>query len=132
MTGEVQIQLGGNELVSLQATAVQHLFAVRSATHTYHLTTKSYEQHVALDTFYKEVTELTDRFAECAASRGFDLSRAQPEPPTVIEAIVPYMEEVRVYLDALYKEVAATGELQNIVAELLELTSQTLYRLSLS
>ena len=45
------------------------LFLARDVTHSVHLNTRSYSKHVALNTFYDEIIELADGFAEAYQGR---------------------------------------------------------------
>ena len=40
------------------------LFLARDVAHSVHLNTRSYSKHVALNTFYDEIVDLADKFAE--------------------------------------------------------------------
>src|SRR5207342_670755 len=50
--------------MSTAAELVMHCFNARTNAHVLHLQTKSYAQHKALESFYKEIVELADSFAE--------------------------------------------------------------------
>jgi len=45
------------------------LFLARDVAHSVHLNTRSYSKHVALNTFYDEIIELADGFAEAYQGR---------------------------------------------------------------
>ena len=45
------------------------LFLARDVAHSVHLNTRSYSKHVALNTFYNEVIEKADAFAEAYQGR---------------------------------------------------------------
>lgn len=45
------------------------LFLARDVAHSTHLNTRSYSKHVALNTFYDEVVDLADSFAEAYMGR---------------------------------------------------------------
>lgn len=103
-------------------------FAVRTAAHLIHLTTKSYAEHVALDEFYTGLVDLVDTFAE--------LYLAEPETPsTVFPSTVPpkgtsvgiltsYLADVREEMGDKPNQAMA-----NVLAEIEALTLRTLYKL---
>lgn len=43
---------------------VGHLFLSRDVAHSVHLNTRSFSKHMALNTFYDEIIDLADKFAE--------------------------------------------------------------------
>jgi len=45
------------------------LFLARDVTHSVHLNTRSFSKHMALNTFYDEIIELADGFAEAYQGR---------------------------------------------------------------
>ena len=104
-------------------------FAVRTAAHLMHLSTTSYAQHIALDEFYTSLLGLTDRYAEVYMGLQEQI-KSWPGPSTVERKDpVTLLED---YLDLIQAEVDEDHDseaLKNILAELEELTAQTLYKL---
>lgn len=103
-------------------------FAVRTAAHLAHLSTTSYAQHVALNEFYDAMLGLTDRYAEVYMGMN-TVIKSWPAPATVPTVPIALLEY---YLDLIVEEAGEDHEseaLANILAELEELTSQTLYKL---
>jgi hypothetical protein len=48
---------------------VGHLFLSRDVAHSVHLNTRSFSKHSALNTFYDEIVDLADKFAEAYQGR---------------------------------------------------------------
>ena len=126
----------GNLKVSLSDASIAgeftiFLFNVRTVTHMLHLNTRSMAQHLALDEFYKSITELADRFAESSIGH----FGAITWPETIGDGLVIATDPV-VYL----RQVKTGGEkaitltqpedLLGILDEILELTTKTLYKLT--
>lgn len=112
------------------ATFVSYSFAVRTAAHLAHLTAKTYAHHMALGDFYDTLTELTDKYAEVCMG----LEGKQPVFPGVkaldydnpVELVEDYLE----YVQSESKDAARGSQaLLNILAELEELSAQTVYKL---
>ena len=51
------------------ADFVGTLFLARDVAHSVHLNTRSFAKHMALNTFYDEIIELADKFAEAYQGR---------------------------------------------------------------
>jgi hypothetical protein len=102
--------------------------AVRTAAHLLHLSSKSYAQHVALGDFYEALTGLTDKYAEVYMGVNDQITKwpapLKPEGGAV-ELIATYLELILEEQD----EDSTSQALTNILAEMEELTAQTLYKL---
>jgi len=109
---------------------VAECFALRTAIHFAHLSSKSYAEHVALGDFYDELLTLTDKYAEVYMG----LTKQVPVtgwPSTDIPSGTPVamLEE---FLEDIAEEEGENSDHQsllNILAEMEELTAQTLYKL---
>lgn len=107
------------------------LFLARDVAHSAHLNTRSYAKHVALNTFYDEVIELADKFAEAYQGKygligPISLMSAKKTSNIVefLEGQVDDLEEMR------YKVVdKECTPLQNIIDEIFGLYYSTLYKL---
>lgn len=103
--------------------------AVRTAAHLAHLTSTSYAQHVALAGFYDGLLALIDKYAEVYTG----LEQKIPRYPSVTPPQDMPAKLLSDYLLRVRKEIREDGEgsqaLLNILAELEELTAQTLYKL---
>jgi hypothetical protein len=105
------------------------LFYARTVTHIEHLKTKSYAQHVALNTFYDEIIDLADSLAE--AYQG-DKGLLGPVP---MYAKIPdytidvFLEKQMNTIEELRKQGNYRSALQNIIDEVIGLYLSTLYKL---
>ena len=103
--------------------------AVRTSAHLLHLISNSYAQHVALGDFYGTLTDLVDKYAE--VYQGLDGKIASWPAQATVERKDPIVL-VEDYLELVQAEQADDHDseaLANILAELEELTAQTLYKL---
>ena len=107
------------------------LFLARDVAHSTHLNTRSFSKHSALNTFYDEVIELADKFAEAYQGKygligPISLMSAKKTNNIVefLEGQVDELEEMR------YKVVDKDcTPLQNIIDEIFGLYYATLYKL---
>jgi len=107
------------------------MFLSRDVAHREHLKTKSFAQHMALNTFYSEIVDLADSLAETWQGRhGIikDIPRMNDTPQgdiaTVLETHLKTIEKNRFY-DADKEDTA----IQNIIDEIVGLYLTTLYKL---
>jgi hypothetical protein len=113
------------------ADFVGTLFLARDVAHSTHLNTRSFSKHSALNTFYDEVIELADKFAEAYQGKygligPISLMSAKKTNNIVefLEGQVDELEEMR------YKVVDKDcTPLQNIIDEIFGLYYSTLYKL---
>lgn len=113
------------------ADFVGTLFLARDVAHSTHLNTRSFSKHDALNTFYDEVIELADKFAEAYQGKygligPISLMSAKKTNNIVafLEGQVDELEEMR------YKVVdKECTPLQNIIDEIFGLYYSTLYKL---
>ena len=102
-------------------------FAVRTAAHLLHLTSSSYSQHVALADFYTSLAGMIDRYAEVYMGVEGQI-KAFPSKTPPSETPIGLLEG---YLEFVQAEQGddESEALENILAEIEELTAQTLYKL---
>lgn len=103
--------------------------AVRTSAHLLHLSSKSYAQHVALGDFYDTLIDLTDKYAE--VYMGLEGQVTSWPAPATVERKDPIVL-LEDFLELVQEEQAEDTEseaLKNILAELEELTAQSLYKL---
>jgi len=113
------------------ANFVGTLFLARDVAHSAHLNTRSFSKHMALNTFYDQVIELADKFAEAYQGKygligPISLMTAKKTNNIVafLEGQVDELEEMR------YKVVDKDcTPLQNIIDEIFGLYYSTLYKL---
>jgi len=110
---------------------IDTLFLARELAHRYHLSTKSYSQHKALQNFYEDLLDLTDDLAEITqgAHGLLDIpilteKKTYKEPLYCIADKLQYIEKNR--YKAYSKEDTA---LQNKIDEIVETFLRTIYKL---
>lgn len=104
-------------------------FAVRTQAHLMHLSTTSYAKHMALNSFYDDLLSLLDRYAE--VYMGLEGQVTSWPAPASVERKDPIIL-LEDYLELIQAEAAEDHDseaLKNILAELEELTAQTIYKL---
>jgi len=107
------------------------LFLARDVAHSAHLNTRSFAKHMALNTFYDEVIDLADKFAEAYQGRygligpiALMSAKKTNNVTDFIQASLADLEEMR-YKVCTKEETA----LQNIIDEIVGLYLSTLYKL---
>ena len=106
-------------------------FLARDVAHSVHLNTRSYSKHVALNTFYDEIIELADGFAEAYQGRHGLLG-----PITLMSAkktsnIIEFLENQLAEIESVRYDVCDKDDtpLQNLIDGIIELYLSTLYKL---
>jgi hypothetical protein len=107
------------------------LFLARDVAHSTHLNTRSFSKHSALNTFYDEVIELADKFAEAYQGKYGLIGPISLMSAKKTNNIVEFLEGQVDELDAMrYKVVdKECTPLQNIIDEIFGLYYSTLYKL---
>lgn len=107
------------------------MFLGREVAHREHLRTKSYAQHVALNTFYEEIIEIADSITEAYQGRNGIIANipmltndTQGAIDVVLEKQLAAIEKLR--YTAVAKEETA---IQNLIDGAVELYLSTLYKL---
>ena len=109
------------------------LFEVRDQIHLLHLNTKSYATHKALNKFYDAWLELADKFIETYQGKYgniggyFEIEINAGANPTI------YLTNLMLFLNVEIKNILddTDSDLDNIIADMKQLTNQTLYLLTL-
>lgn len=113
------------------ADFVGMMFLARDVAHSVHLNTRSYSKHVALNTFYDEIVDLADKFAEAYQGRHgligpISLMNAR-KTTNVLEFLQDQLEELE---KARYEVCDKTDTaIQNIIDEIVGLYLSTIYKL---
>jgi hypothetical protein len=107
------------------------LFLARDVAHSTHLNTRSFSKHSALNTFYDEVIDLADKFAEAYQGKYGLIGPISLMSAKKTNNIVEFLEGQVDELDAMrYKVVdKECTPLQNIIDEIFGLYYATLYKL---
>jgi len=115
------------------AEIVSVLFLSREQTHRAHLLTKSYEQHMALGSFYEAVIELADSFAELyqgTYGRMSDIPYGTPTPGAIDVVLEKHLDKIEDLRIAFGKKLC-DRPLENTLDEICGLYATTLYKLRL-
>lgn len=104
------------------------LFQSRDAMHIAHLQTTSFAEHKALNHYYDEILDLTDKFTEAYFGRFKRVEIVIPESKVMDSAT--HLKELQSIVDT--ERVNYPSELQNIMDEMLSLIDKTLYLLTLN
>lgn len=115
---------------TMMSELIALLFFSRDYGHKAHLATRSHAQHVTLDAFYKELTELLDELAEAAQGKFgiLDIPSIEDEvdilkPVSTLESHLKIIEGVR---DEATENDSA---LQNILDEICQVYLAAIYKL---
>jgi hypothetical protein len=113
------------------ADFVGELFLARDVAHSVHLNTRSFSKHSALNTFYDEVIDLADKFAEAYQGRhgliGPISLMSAKKTTNIIEFLEQSLKDIE---DMRYEVVSKTDTpIQNIIDEIVGLYLATLYKL---
>ena len=113
------------------ADFVGTLFLARDVAHSTHLNTRSFSKHSALNTFYDEVIELADKFAEAYQGKYGLIGPISLMSAKKTNNIVEFLEgQVDELEDMRYKVVDKDcTPIQNIIDEIFGLYYATLYKL---
>ena len=113
------------------ADFVGQLFLARDVAHSVHLNTKSYAKHVALNSFYDEIIEVADKFAEAYQGRHGLIGPISLMSARKNGNIIEFLEDSLSQIEEMrYKVVDKTDTaLQNIIDEIVGLYLSTLYKL---
>ncbi len=107
------------------------LFLARDVAHSVHLNTRSFSKHMALNSFYDEVIELADKFAEAYQGRHGLIGPISLMSATKNGNIIEFLEQSLFEIeDNRYKVCDKTDTaIQNIIDEIVGLYLSTLYKL---
>ena len=113
------------------ADFVGELFLARDVAHSVHLNTRSFSKHSALNTFYDEVIDLADKFAEAYQGRhgliGPISLMSAKKNGNIIEFLEQSLKDIE---DMRYEVVEKTDTaIQNIIDEIVGLYLSTVYKL---
>lgn len=107
------------------------LFLARDVAHSVHLNTRSFAKHSALNTFYDEIVDLADKFAEAYQGKYGLIGPIALMSAKKTNNIVEFLEDQVEDLMTMRYEVVdkECTPLQNIIDEILGLYYSTLYKL---
>lgn len=113
------------------ADFVGTLFLARDVTHSVHLNTRSFSKHSALQSFYDEVIELADKFAEAYQGRNGLIGPISLMSAKKTNNIVEFLTDSMAEIEKGRYEVCDKTDtpIQNIIDEIVGLYLSTLYKL---
>jgi len=113
------------------ADFVGTLFLARDVAHSVHLNTRSFAKHSALNSFYDDVVELADKFAEAYQGRHGLIGPISLMSAKKTGNIVEFLEDSLADIEKMRYEVCEKSDtaLQNIIDEIVGQYLSTLYKL---
>jgi len=109
---------------------VQKLFESRQVAHNVHLQTKSYSCHKALNSFYDDILDLTDKFIESYQGQYGMLGGYEKIEVSLVTEIEEYLEDcAKIFILGRDGMKNSDSHLKNILDEIVSLTYQTLYKI---
>lgn len=113
------------------ADFVGTLFLARDVAHSVHLNTRSFAKHSALNSFYDEIVELADKFAEAYQGRHGLIGPISLMSAKKTTNIVEFLEDSLADIEKMRFEVCEKTDtpIQNIIDEIVGLYLSTLYKL---
>jgi hypothetical protein len=97
--------------------------------HILHLQTRSFSQHMALNTFYGEMPELVDSLIEAYQGKYGIVSEYPSGYEPFAGAPIDFISALSDYFTASRASIGPDSELQNLCDELQQLFDSTLYKL---
>lgn len=113
------------------AEFVGMMFLGRDVAHSVHLNTRSFSKHMALGTFYDEIIDLADKFAEAYQGKYGLIGPISLMSARKTSNIVEFLQDQVDEIEKVRYEVCDKTEtaLQNIIDEIVGLYLSTLYKL---
>lgn len=113
------------------ADFVGTLFLARDVAHSVHLNTRSFAKHSALNSFYDEIVDLADKFAEAYQGRHGLIGPISLMSAKKTTNIIEFLEDSLADIEKMRFEVCEKTDtpLQNIIDEIVGLYLSTLYKL---
>jgi len=113
------------------ADFVGTLFLARDVAHSVHLNTRSFAKHSALNSFYDEIVDLADKFAEAYQGRHGLIGPISLMSAKKTTNIVEFLEDSLADIEKMRYDVVEKTDtpLQNIIDEIVGLYLSVLYKL---
>lgn len=113
------------------AEFVGMLFLARDVAHSVHLNTRSYAKHMALNTFYDEIVDLADGFAEAYQGRHGLIGPITLHSAKRSSNIVEFLQDQLAEIEKVRYDVVDKSDtpLQNLIDGIIELYLSTIYKL---
>lgn len=110
------------------ATFLATLLHSATNTHFMHWTTNSFSQHMALNTYYDEIVELTDQLAE-AYFGCYNQIKSFPNTYHMATEPVKYMESLKNFVKESRPDLPQESQFVQLVDNIAELIDTTIYKL---
>lgn len=113
------------------ADLVGELFLARDVAHSVHLNTRSFSKHMALNSFYDEVVELADKFAEAYQGRHGLIGPVTLQSARKTTNVTEFLQDSLDTIEKMRYQVCEKTDtpIQNIIDEIVGLYLSTLYKL---
>lgn len=113
------------------ADFVGMLFLARDVAHSVHLNTRSFAKHSALGSFYGDVVEMADKFAEAYQGRHGLIGPISLISTKKTTNIVEFLEDSLADIEKMRYDIVEKTDtpIQNIIDEIVDLYLSTLYKL---
>lgn len=107
------------------------LFLARDVAHSVHLNTRSFSKHMALNEFYDNIVDLTDKFAEAYQGRHGLIGPITLKSAKKTTNILEFLEDSLAEVEKMRYEVCEKTDtpIQNIIDEIVGQHLSTLYKL---
>ncbi len=117
--------------MSAAADFVGELFLARDVAHSVHLNTRSFSKHMALNSFYDDIVDLADKFAEAYQGRHGLIGPITLKSARKTTNIVDFLKDSLADVEKMRYEVVEKTDtaLQNIIDEIVGLYLSVLYKL---
>ena len=107
---------------------IAQLLHSSTVTHFMHFSTNSFSEHMALGEYYAEIVDLTDQYAE-AYMGVYGQIKKFPADFHSSDQPLEYMVGIKGFVDESRKVLPQDTALQNIIDEIVDLISTTIYKL---
>lgn len=113
------------------ADFVGTLFLARDVAHSVHLNTRNFAKHSALNSFYDEIIELADKFAEAYQGRYGLIGPISLMSAKKTTNIIEFLQDSMNDIEKMRYDVCEKNDtpIQNIIDEIIGLYLSTLYKL---
>jgi hypothetical protein len=113
------------------ADFVGQLFLARDVAHSVHLNTRSFSKHMALGTFYDEIIDLADAFAEAYQGRHGLMGPITLQSGKKTNNIIEFLQGQLADIEEARYDVCEKSDtsLQQLIDNIIELYLTTLYKL---
>lgn len=110
---------------------IHRTFCSRNAAHLAHWRTKSYAQHVALNAFYDDIIDATDKLVEAyMGAAGKVIGELEIPALKPVKDILKYLCDEVAWIDENRSEIAGgIPAIENIVDEITAIYLSTIYKL---